>query len=81
MTVPTPMATGIEIKTQSRSVKRMIKERASQISPIQPICRPLSAISLACEHHAISVDKTWSTQRCTGKISYEVAAARETAEI
>ena len=38
-------------------------------------------ISLACEHHAISVDKTWSTQRCTGKISYEVAAARETAEI
>jgi hypothetical protein len=49
-----------------QGVRRMVKERASQISPIQPICRPLSAISLACEHHASSVDKTWSTQRCTG---------------
>jgi hypothetical protein len=37
MTVPTAMATGIEIKTQSRAVRRMVKERASQISPIQPI--------------------------------------------
>jgi hypothetical protein len=37
MTVPTATATGIEIKTQSRAVRRMVKERASQISPIQPI--------------------------------------------
>ena len=37
MTVPTAMATGIEIKTQSRAVRRMVKERALQISPIQPI--------------------------------------------
>jgi hypothetical protein len=32
------MATGIEIKTQSRALRRMVKERASQISrPIQAI--------------------------------------------
>jgi hypothetical protein len=55
MTVPTAMATGIEIRTQSRAVRRMVKERASH----QPIWRPLWAIPLACEHHAISVDKNW----------------------
>src|ERR1700739_2026044 len=68
-------------QTPEQGLTRMVRERASQISQIQPICRPLSAISLACEHHAISVDKPWSTHRCTAKISSEVAAARETAEI
>jgi hypothetical protein len=50
MTMPTAMATGIEIKTQRRAVRRMVKERASQISPIQQICRPLQELSSANEY-------------------------------
>ena len=50
MTVPIAMATGIEIRTQSRAVRRMVKERASQISPIQLIWRPLQELSSADEY-------------------------------
>jgi hypothetical protein len=41
MTVPIAMVTGIEIRTQSRTVRRMVKDSALQISPIQLIWRPL----------------------------------------
>jgi hypothetical protein len=44
MTVPIAMVTGIEIRTQSRTVRRMVKDRALQISPIQLIWRPLRTV-------------------------------------
>jgi hypothetical protein len=50
MTVPTAMAPGKEIRTQSRTVRRMVKDRASQISPIQLIWRPLQELSSANEY-------------------------------
>jgi hypothetical protein len=50
MTVPIAMVTGIEIRTQSRTVRKMVKERASQISPIQLIWRPLQELSSANEY-------------------------------
>jgi hypothetical protein len=50
MTVPTAMAAGIEIRTQSRALRRMVKDRASQISPIHPIWRPLQELSSAHEY-------------------------------
>jgi hypothetical protein len=50
MTVPIAMATGIEIRSQSRPVRRIVKERVSQISPIQLIWRPLQELSSANEY-------------------------------
>ena len=50
MTVPIAMVTGIEIRTQSRTVRRMIKDRALQISLIQLIWRPLRELSSANEY-------------------------------
>jgi hypothetical protein len=50
MTVPIAMVTGIEIRTQSRTVRRMVKDRAFQISPIQLIWRPLRELSSANEY-------------------------------
>jgi hypothetical protein len=45
MTVPTAMATGIEIKSQSRAVRRMVKEGLSNFANPSDLPCPLGDFS------------------------------------